>query len=116
MSGDESAIHWGKFALACVCLHRLQRVKLDLQTSLLICVFASFALLSGVLSKLGRKGENPYAPLNLLADFAGGGVLCALGIIIALYERTISGKGQVVDASMVSLVSGRGGKMVEFVC
>ncbi|XP_072215877.1 alpha-methylacyl-CoA racemase isoform X1 [Excalfactoria chinensis] len=61
----------------------------------------NYVALSGVLSKLGRKGENPYAPLNLLADFAGGGVLCALGIIIALYERTISGKGQVVDASMV---------------
>lgn len=73
-------------------------------------MFALFTLLSGVLSKLGRKGENPYAPLNLLADFAGGGVLCALGIIIALYERTISGKGQVVDASMVSLVLGKGWK------
>ncbi|XP_077672855.1 alpha-methylacyl-CoA racemase isoform X2 [Eretmochelys imbricata] len=55
----------------------------------------------GVLSKLGRKDENPYAPVNLLADFAGGGVMCAMGIIMALYERTKSGKGQVVDASMV---------------
>lgn len=56
----------------------------------------------GVLSKLGRKDENPYAPVNLLADFAGGGVMCAMGIIMALYERTKSGKGQVIDASMVS--------------
>nr|XP_013816554.1 PREDICTED: alpha-methylacyl-CoA racemase isoform X2 [Apteryx mantelli mantelli] len=61
----------------------------------------NYLALSGVLSKLGRKDENPYAPVNLLADFAGGGVMCAMGIIIALYERTKSGKGQIVDASMV---------------
>ncbi|XP_045042304.2 alpha-methylacyl-CoA racemase isoform X2 [Desmodus rotundus] len=61
----------------------------------------NFLALSGVLSKLGRSGENPYAPLNLLADFGGGGLLCALGIVMALFERTRSGKGQVVDASMV---------------
>ncbi|XP_008944114.1 PREDICTED: alpha-methylacyl-CoA racemase-like, partial [Merops nubicus] len=61
----------------------------------------NYLALSGVLSKLGRKDENPYAPLNLLADFAGGGVMCAVGIVIALYERTRSGKGQVIDASMV---------------
>lgn len=40
-------------------------------------------------------------PVNLLADFAGGGLTCALGIVMALYERNISGKGQVVDNSMV---------------
>jgi alpha-methylacyl-CoA racemase len=39
--------------------------------------------------------------LNLLGDFAGGGMLCAMGILIALYERQLSGKGQVVDAAMV---------------
>uniref|UniRef100_A0A7M4FDS3 Alpha-methylacyl-CoA racemase n=1 Tax=Crocodylus porosus TaxID=8502 RepID=A0A7M4FDS3_CROPO len=61
----------------------------------------NYLALSGVLSRLGRKDENPYAPLNLLADFAGGGVLCAMGIIMALYERTRSNKGQVIDASMV---------------
>ncbi|XP_054842801.1 alpha-methylacyl-CoA racemase [Eublepharis macularius] len=61
----------------------------------------NYLAVSGVLSRLGRKDENPYAPVNLLADFAGGGVMCALGIIIALYERTKSGKGQVIDASMV---------------
>ncbi|NXN17417.1 AMACR racemase, partial [Indicator maculatus] len=65
----------------------------------------NYVALSGVLSKLGRKGEKPYAPLNLLADFAGGGVMCALGIVTALYERTKSGKGQVIDASMVEGVA-----------
>ncbi|XP_020851090.1 alpha-methylacyl-CoA racemase isoform X1 [Phascolarctos cinereus] len=57
--------------------------------------------LSGVLSKLGRSSEIPYAPLNLLADFGGGGLTCALGIVLALYECTQSGKGQVIDANMV---------------
>ncbi|KAK3098769.1 hypothetical protein FSP39_022954 [Pinctada imbricata] len=56
---------------------------------------------SGVLSLLGRKGENPYAPVNLLADFAGGGLVCALGILMALFERSRSGQGQVIDANMV---------------
>lgn len=68
-------------------------------------LIALFSLLSGVLSKLGRKNENPYAPVNLLADFAGGGVVCALGIVIALFERARSGRGQVIDASMVSMFS-----------
>ena len=40
-------------------------------------------------------------PQNLVADFAGGSLLCALGIVMALLERTTSGRGQVVDAAMV---------------
>ncbi|NXF46719.1 AMACR racemase, partial [Oceanites oceanicus] len=65
----------------------------------------NYLALSGVLSKLGRKDENPYAPVNLLADFAGGGLMCAMGIVTALYERTRSGKGQIIDASMVEGVA-----------
>ncbi|XP_075583135.1 alpha-methylacyl-CoA racemase [Pelecanus crispus] len=61
----------------------------------------NYLALSGVLSRLGRKDEKPYPPINLLADFGGGGVMCAMGIITALYERTKSGKGQVIDASLV---------------
>ncbi|KAI5938795.1 Alpha-methylacyl-CoA racemase [Manis javanica] len=61
----------------------------------------NYLALSGVLSKLGRSGENPYAPLNLLGDFGGGSLMCALGILMALFERTYSGKGQVIDANMV---------------
>lgn len=56
---------------------------------------------SGVLSMLGRRHEKPYPPINLVADFAGGGLTCALGILLALYERSVSGKGQVIDANMV---------------
>ncbi|XP_033845826.1 alpha-methylacyl-CoA racemase isoform X2 [Periophthalmus magnuspinnatus] len=61
----------------------------------------NYLAISGLLSRLGRSTEKPYAPLNLVADFAGGGLSCALGIVLALLERTKSGKGQIVDASMV---------------
>uniref|UniRef100_A0A7N5JT18 Solute carrier family 45 member 2 n=1 Tax=Ailuropoda melanoleuca TaxID=9646 RepID=A0A7N5JT18_AILME len=61
----------------------------------------NYLALSGVLSKIGRNGENPFPPLNLLADFGGGGLMCTLGILMALFERTRSGKGQVIDANMV---------------
>ena len=40
-------------------------------------------------------------PQNLLADFAGGGLICAMGIAMALFERERSRKGQIIDASMV---------------
>jgi len=61
----------------------------------------NYLALSGVLSSLGRKGENPLAPINLLADFAGGSFVCAMGIMAALLERSTSGKGQVIDSCMV---------------
>ncbi|XP_002119276.2 alpha-methylacyl-CoA racemase-like isoform X1 [Ciona intestinalis] len=56
---------------------------------------------SGVLSMLRRKNEKPTAPVNLLADFAGGGLTSAFGVVTALFERERSGKGQVIDANMV---------------
>ncbi|KAK2819290.1 hypothetical protein Q5P01_024851 [Channa striata] len=61
----------------------------------------NYLAISGLLSRLGRRGEKPFAPLNLLADFAGGGLTCSLGIVLALLERTKSGKGQIIDTSMV---------------
>jgi len=61
----------------------------------------NYIAISGALSLLGRKGEKPLPPVNLLGDFAGGGMLCALGICLALLERGHSGRGQVVDAAMV---------------
>ncbi len=60
-----------------------------------------YIALSGALSLFGRQGEKPLAPVNLLGDFAGGGMLCALGICLALLERQRSGAGQIVDAAMV---------------
>ena len=56
---------------------------------------------SGALGMIGRKGEAPLAPLNLVGDFGGGGMYLIFGIVCALLERERSGKGQVVDAAMV---------------
>jgi alpha-methylacyl-CoA racemase len=57
--------------------------------------------LSGALYPLGRAGERPHAPINLVADFGGGGMLLVTGVLAALVERARSGLGQVVDAAMV---------------
>jgi len=60
-----------------------------------------YIALSGTLSLFKRKGRRPLPPCNILGDFAGGGLLCALGILLALMERGRSGEGQVVDAAML---------------
>ncbi len=60
---------------------------------------------TGVLSALGYADRPPTPPLNLVADFGGGAMLVLLGIMVALYERERSGKGQVIDAAMVDGVS-----------
>ena len=60
-----------------------------------------YLAVAGALEPLGRVGERPHAPINLLADFAGGGLLLAVGVLAALLERSRSGRGQVVDAAMV---------------
>ncbi len=57
--------------------------------------------ISGALYPIGRAGERPVPPLNLVGDFGGGGMLLAIGVLAALVERGISGTGQVVDAAMV---------------
>ncbi|MCU1679368.1 MAG: carnitine dehydratase [Amycolatopsis sp.] len=61
----------------------------------------NYISIAGALEPIGRAGERPVPPLNLVGDFGGGGLLLAMGVLAALYERTSSGKGQVVDASMV---------------
>lgn len=61
----------------------------------------NYLAVSGILSQLGRAGEPPYAPANILADFAGGGLMCALGVLLALVSRQQTGKGQIVEANMV---------------
>lgn len=57
--------------------------------------------LSGALHAIGRAGERPVPPLNLVGDFGGGGMLLAYGMVCGLLEAQKSGKGQVVDAAMV---------------
>jgi alpha-methylacyl-CoA racemase len=61
----------------------------------------NYISLAGVLHAIGRKGEAPVPPLNLVGDFGGGGMLLAFGSLCALIERQKSGEGQVVDAAMV---------------
>jgi alpha-methylacyl-CoA racemase len=61
----------------------------------------NYIALSGVLSLIGRTGEAPVPPVNLVGDFGGGGLVLAFGIVCALLEATKSGRGQVVDAAMV---------------
>lgn len=56
---------------------------------------------AGTLGMIGRKGEPPLPPLNLVGDFGGGGMYLAFGVVCALLERERSGRGQVVDAAMV---------------
>lgn len=57
--------------------------------------------LAGALHAMGRAGEKPVPPLNLVGDFGGGGMLLAYGLVCALLEVSKSGKGQVVDAAMI---------------
>jgi alpha-methylacyl-CoA racemase len=62
----------------------------------------NYIAVSGVLSLFGRKDEKPYPPGNVVGDFAGGGAMCFLGILLALFAREKNGgKGQVVEANMV---------------
>jgi alpha-methylacyl-CoA racemase len=61
----------------------------------------NYIAMSGALSMIGAQGQPPTFPINLLGDFAGGGLILALGIASAAFERTASGRGQVIDAAMI---------------
>ncbi len=61
----------------------------------------NYIALVGALHSIGRKGEAPVPPLNLVGDFGGGGVYLALGVVGALLEAQKSGKGQVIDVAMI---------------
>ncbi|MPY95314.1 MAG: CoA transferase [Acidimicrobiia bacterium] len=61
----------------------------------------NYIALSGTLAHIGRKGEAPVPPLNLVGDFGGGGMFLAFGLVCGMLEAQRSGKGQVVDAAMV---------------
>jgi len=60
-----------------------------------------YLALAGALEPLGRAGEKPTPPINVLGDFAGGGMLLAFGIACAVFDRERTGRGQVIDAAMV---------------
>jgi alpha-methylacyl-CoA racemase len=61
----------------------------------------NYIALTGAANAIGRRGQPPTPPLNLVGDFGGGALYLALGIVAALYEAQHSGLGQVVDAAMV---------------
>ncbi|MEZ5245154.1 MAG: CaiB/BaiF CoA-transferase family protein [Acidimicrobiales bacterium] len=61
----------------------------------------NYIALAGALESMGRRGEAPVPPLNLVGDFGGGGMYLAFGLVCAILEARGSGQGQVVDAAMV---------------
>jgi alpha-methylacyl-CoA racemase len=61
----------------------------------------NYISIAGALWPIGRKGDVPVPPLNLVGDFGGGGMMLAFGMVAALLEAKNSGKGQVVDVAMV---------------
>ena len=65
----------------------------------------NYAAVAGGVFPLGPADAPPLPPLNLLADFGGGGAYLALGVLAALHQRELTGRGQVVDAAMVDGVA-----------
>ncbi len=65
----------------------------------------NYIALAGALHAIGRAGETPVPPLNLVGDFGGGALYLAFGIVCGLLEVSKSGQGQIVDAAMVDAVA-----------
>ncbi len=65
----------------------------------------TYAAIGGAIGHIGRRGQPPTPPLNLVADFGGGGMLLAMGMLAALVSVRGGGAGQVVDAAMVDGVA-----------
>lgn len=61
----------------------------------------NYVALTGLLGAFGPADGRPAPPLNLLGDFGGGGMFIICGVLAALFERSRSGRGQVVDAAMM---------------
>jgi alpha-methylacyl-CoA racemase len=61
----------------------------------------NYIALAGALHPIGRRGEAPVPPLNLVGDFGGGGMLLAFGMVCGILEARTSGRGQVIDAAMI---------------
>ena len=61
----------------------------------------NYLALTGALAAMGSADRPPMPPLNLVADYGGGAMFLIFGILAALLERQVSGRGQVVDAAMV---------------
>jgi alpha-methylacyl-CoA racemase len=61
----------------------------------------NYIALAGALHPIGRRGQAPVPPLNLVGDFGGGGMLLAFGMVCGILEARSSGRGQVIDAAMI---------------
>ena len=61
----------------------------------------NFLALSGVLHGVGRRGERPVPPINLVGNFGGGSLPAVVGILGALLRRSRTGEGAVIDAAIV---------------
>jgi len=61
----------------------------------------NYIAVNGVLHALGRRGDKPTPPINLVGDFGGGGMLLAFGLLAGILSARATGRGQVVDAAMV---------------
>ena len=61
----------------------------------------NYLSITGALHAMGEADRPPIPPLNLVADYGGGGMFLVMGVLAALYESGRSGKGQIVDAAMV---------------
>jgi alpha-methylacyl-CoA racemase len=60
----------------------------------------TYAAVAGALAHIGRAGQLPTPPLNLVADMGGGGMLLALGLVAGLVHAQRTGEGPVGDAAM----------------
>ncbi|MGZ8339469.1 MAG: CaiB/BaiF CoA transferase family protein [Telluria sp.] len=74
----------------------------------------NYIALTGMLHAMGREGSPPAPPLNLVGDFGGGAMMLAFGVVCAVLESRVSGKGQVVDAAMTDGASLLGAMMYGF--
>lgn len=61
----------------------------------------NYIAVTGALAAIGRRGELPAPPLNLVGDFAAGGMYLALGVLAGLLEARRSGQGQIIDSSIM---------------
>ena len=74
----------------------------------------NYLALTGMLHAMGRAGEPPAPPLNLVGDFGGGAMMLAFGVVCAVLEARTSGQGQVVDAAMTDGAALLGAMMYGF--
>ena len=72
----------------------------------------NYIAITGVLNAIGRKGQPPTVPLNLIGDFGGGSMYLAVGMLAGILEARQSGKGQVVDAAIVDGTLSLGAQLI----